>query len=174
MAVDLESVKHLRRRHVLPHSVLADPDFIWRLDALGLAPWEVVTSRELAAVCGVSPQTLADWRYMLGHLMHLPQPETASLFKGNVCYYRIDVIRDWYLNGGTQPTDRSQLWKEAADHLASIGAGRPQDARQTDELLNKLWHHSILHLRVVPRREPYLPYSGRHNGKDQGRHRGDT
>lgn len=170
MALDLESVRHLRRRHVLPHSVLADPDFIRRLDGLGLAPWEVITSPELAAVCDVSPQTLTDWRYMLGHLVHLPQPEAAGLFKGNIRYYRIDVIRHWYLSGGNQPTDRSNLWKVAADHLASIGAGRPQGARQTDEHLNSLWHHGVLHLRVVPKTTPYMPYSGRHNGMDRGRH----
>lgn len=157
----LGSIKHLRRKHMSPHAVLADPGFVERLGALGLSPWEVISSREFAAVGDFNPRALADWRYAFGHLMNLPQPEAESLFSGNVRYYRLDVLKDWHAGRGVRPTDRSTLWQGAADYLASQHVGRPQSARQTDELLDWLWHHHIFHLRTLPKRVPYLPYSGR-------------
>lgn len=157
-----ESVKHLRRRHMSPHALLADEQFPARLDALGLPPWEVISSRQFAACGGFNPRSLPDWRYFLDALMHLPEPEPKNVFRGNGDYYRIDVLKDWHVGGGLRPIDRCTLWESAADYIAAHGLHRPQSARETDERLNWLWDHHIFHLRTVPKRVPYLPYSGRH------------
>lgn len=156
----IESTKHLRRKHMLPHTLLEDTGFIGRLDALNLPPWEVISSRELAAVGDFNPRSLPDWRYFFAGTMCLPEPEPKSWFGGNGDYYRIDVLKDWHAGGGSRPADRSELWKHAADYIAANGLRRPQSARETDESLNWLWGHHIFHLRTVPKREPYLPYSG--------------
>lgn len=157
-----ESVKHLRRKHMSPHALLADEQFPARLDALGLPPWEVISSREFAERGDFNPRSLPDWRYFLDSLIFLPEPEPKGLFRGNGDYYRIDILKDWHAGGGLRPADRSTLWEGAADYIAAHGLHRPQSARETDELLNWLWGNDILPLRTVPKRVPYLPYSGRH------------
>lgn len=161
MLVSRESVKHLRRKHTSPHGLLGDAEFPDRLDGLGLPPWEVISSREFAACGDFNPRSLPDWRYFIGTELCLPEPEPKSLFQGNGDYYRIDALKNWHAGGGSRPTDRSALWESGADYIAAHGLRRPQTARETDEALNWLWHNHIFHLRTVPKRSPYLPYSGR-------------
>ena len=150
----------LRRRHLTPLNLLRDEGFIARLDGLGLPPWEVIPSRELAICAGISPSSLADWRYMFGSHDFKLEPERSDLFRGKTNYYRIDVIKAWHAAGGWRAADRSRLWVMAADFLESQKLKRPSDARQTDDELNMYWKHDIFPLRTEPKRLPYRPYSG--------------
>jgi hypothetical protein len=151
-------IRKLRPRNMLPSQVFANDDFLKRLDAMALAPWEVITSRELANCAEISPQTLADWRWALLGGALLPEPEPDHLYAGKTLHYRVDKLRAWFDGKGRERIDQNALWVQAADHLEGLGLHRPAHGRDVNVLLNFLWSNLVLSLRVVPRREPFLPY----------------
>ena len=59
--------------------------------ALELTPWDVLSSRELAALLGVSIQVLANWRIRDTG----PAPAPAERFRGNRTYYPVCEVEAW-------------------------------------------------------------------------------
>lgn len=71
---------------------------------LGLTPWDVLSSRELAALLGVSIQVLANWRIR----NRGPAPAPAKCFKGNRTYYPVFEVEAW--QRGVEPWEVLCNW----------------------------------------------------------------
>lgn len=82
------------------------------LASLDRAPWDVLTSIELARVLGASIQVLANWRIR----GEGPMPAPRGQFRGNKTFYRVFEIDRWlrHLNG-----EAAEGWRVVADWLHS-------------------------------------------------------
>ena len=72
---------------------------------MDLTPWDVLSSRELAKLLGVSIQVLANWRIR----DRGPVPAPAECFRGNRTYYPVFEIEAW--QRGVEP------WEVLCDWL---------------------------------------------------------
>jgi len=154
------TVKALRPRLWGPHQVLADEAFVDRVQALGLAPWEVITSNELARCAGITPRTLADWRWSYSGLLHLPEHDPVGRYPGKTFYYRVDALLDWHAGRGERGVRWDRLWEQGATALEQMNLTRPQGPEALNAMIDWLLHNLVLSLRIEPKRRPFLPYVG--------------
>lgn len=71
-------------------SILTYRPYRWSV-MKGRAPWEHVTSAELAKVLGKHLQTINNWKIR----GILPEPDKNSQKRGNKNYFQISAIRAW-------------------------------------------------------------------------------
>ena len=71
---------------------------------MDLTPWDVLSSRELAKLLGVSIQVLANWRIR----DRGPVPAPAECFRGNRTYYPVFEIEAW--QRGVEPWEVLSEW----------------------------------------------------------------
>jgi hypothetical protein len=88
-------------------------------------PWRPMPSRRLAAILGVSLQSLANWRVRGNG----PEPEPKVRGKGNRTFYRPDVVMAWLASTGQEP------WEFSRDWLARRGLSVEEPTRESTEFL---------------------------------------
>lgn len=88
-------------------------------------PWRPMPSRRLAAILGVSLQSLANWRVRGTG----PEPEPKRRGTGNRTFYRPDVVMAWLAGAGTEP------WEFSRDWLAKRGLSIEEPTRESTEFL---------------------------------------
>jgi hypothetical protein len=149
----------LRIRRADPLTVARDPAFAEALAGLKLPPWDVITSREFAACAGVSPQTLADWRWRQDRAAFVEPPcEPKALYAGRIRYYRVDVLTAWGALDGLRMLDRPSLWPMAADYLhQELGLRRPATHAEVNDTLKFLHANDIIRPRH-PSKGTFAPY----------------
>lgn len=93
---------------VNPHLIKAN----WSLTEKR-APWDLITSPELASILNVHLQTVANWR--IRGILPPPEPATKRL-KGNVVRYRISAIRAWIEGSGEEQIIWDWIHERIPDH----------------------------------------------------------
>ena len=155
-AISLSASIELRRRESDPSQIAGDPQSLLAIRALGLPPFEVVSSPQLASALGISPRTPNDWRW----LTRAGQPpcEPRELYRGRALVYRIDVLEDWARSGGS-PRSKHELWTYGSDWLEQNHLPRTTCAETTNEMLCWLQQGDIIRLsRREPAAEPLVLY----------------
>lgn len=111
------------------------------------APWDVVSSRELSSMLGVSIQVLANWRIRSNG----PVPAPADCFRGNRTYYPVYEVEAWRL--GVEP------WNVVRDWLREryIFPTPLETEERTWRVARQLQGWSIYPLRHRPRAPLPLP-----------------
>lgn len=150
----------LRIRRADPLTVARNPAFAEALAGLKLPPWDVITSKEFATCAGVSPQTLADWRWRQDRAAFVEPPcEPKALYAGRTRYYRVDVLTAWGALDGLRMLDRPSLWPLAADYLQrALGMRRPETPAALNQMLTFLYEHDIIRPRHPSRASRFAPY----------------
>lgn len=115
--------------------------------ALDLTPWDVLSSRELASLLGVSIQVLANWRIRDTG----PAPAPAQCFRGNRTYYPVYEIEAW--RRGVEP------WEMVRDWLREryIFPKPLETEEQTWKVARQLQGWKIYPLQQPPRKPIPLP-----------------
>lgn len=115
--------------------------------ALDLTPWDVLSSRELASLLGVSIQVLANWRIRDTG----PAPAPAECYRGNRTYYPIYEIEAW--RHGFEP------WEVVRDWLREryIFPNPLETEERTWKVARQLQGWNIYPLQHRPRRPIPLP-----------------
>lgn len=118
-----------------------------RLADLKRAPWDVLSSRELAGLLGVSIQVLANWRIR----GHGPAPAPAECYRGNRTYYPVYEIEAWLEE--IEPWRAVQKWLQGRFHFPTP----IETEERTWRMATKIRGDRIHRLQHRPRRPLPLP-----------------
>lgn len=88
-------------------------------DRFGVPPWRPISSRKLAAMLGVSLQSLANWRVRGTG----PDAEPQKKGRGNRIFYRPDKVIAWLSCGQTEDWLVCEAWLRERD-IEVTPAGR--------------------------------------------------
>ena len=150
----------LPRRPVDPRQFLNTPDLAVRLQQLlPGAPWDVFTTNEVATALAehLNPLALNDWHYQ--RTRYAPPREGLHRWKGNVAYYRKDVLIGWAQSGGRTIAPWN-VWQMSANYLSQVlGLRHPWTLRQTEEDIHWALDLGLVTLRARPRLRQFLPFT---------------
>jgi hypothetical protein len=81
-----------------------------------LPPWHYISSAQLAAILGVSLQSIWNWRVRATG----PPTAPAQMFRGPKRWYRVADVKAWLLTRNGQPTTANDLIAACIDGLGGF------------------------------------------------------